>query len=112
MVELLVEPLDGRLAEDTLAPGLALGTAQDDAPVPRSFLNPVQRIGQLAGAVEADVQGLGRAGLRRGRSPQTIAIDDLDLLAARQLHAMTDMRVSLGLHGLLPNVIDFRAGRL
>ena len=60
-VQLLVELLDDRLLEDSLAPRLALGATQHDSPVPRAFLDPVQRICELAGAVEADVQRIGSA---------------------------------------------------
>ena len=61
LVQLLVELLDDRLLEHALAPGLALGAAQHDSPVARAFLGPVQRICELAGAVEADVQRIGDA---------------------------------------------------
>ncbi len=75
-VELVVESFDGGLVEHALAPGLALRAAQHDAPVPRSFLGPVERVDQLARTVEADVQLTGellvskpvRARRRRHRS--------------------------------------------
>jgi hypothetical protein len=78
--------------------------------VPRSFLDPVQRVHKIPGAVEADVQGIGHTGAIRGggsrRSASTswrrclvlVAVDDLDLLAAGQPHAMTGVMASVGFH--------------
>ena len=51
--------LDGRLLEHTLATCLAIGTAQDDLASAWAFLGPVQRVYELAGTVEADVQRSG-----------------------------------------------------
>ena len=61
-VELVVEAFDGGLVEDALAAGLALRAAQHDPPVAGAFLGPVERVDQLARAVEADVQLAGGAG--------------------------------------------------
>jgi hypothetical protein len=111
-VELLVELLYGCLLEHAFAAGLAFGAAQDDSPVPRSFLDPIQRVHEIPGAVEADVQGIGDTGVIRGsgsrRSASTrtgwsrclvlVAVDDLDLLAAGQPHAMTGVMASVGFH--------------
>src|SRR5207302_259677 len=47
-IELVVEHLDGGLLEDSLAPGLALGTAEHDSPVAEAFLGPVERIDELS----------------------------------------------------------------
>jgi hypothetical protein len=64
-LELVVEAFDGRLVEHAFAPGLALRTAQHDAPVPRTLLRPVEREDELTVAELALVE--------RGRSMQPYA---------------------------------------
>ena len=112
-VELVVEPLDGRLLEDALAPRLALGAAQHDPPVPGALLAPVERIDELAGAVKADVQ-LIRRSRRRRRLPSRWTMSMF--FAGGRLCAVIDAGVlavwiSVWVHGF-PHVIDPRAGRL
>ena len=98
LVQLLVELLDDALLEDALAACLALGATQHDPPVARPFLGPVERIRELAGAVKADVQRIGSVRVvGRGRRG-LVAIDDVYLLAARQLHAMAGVIASLRVH--------------
>ena len=110
-VELVVEPLHGRLLEDALAAGLALGAAQHDAPVARALLGPVQRIDELAGAVEADVQLVRRAGAGSDAVRERSCADDVDLLAVGQLHAVADVGALSGCCRWLiaPIVIDAHA---
>jgi hypothetical protein len=109
-VELIVQTFDGGLLEDALAPGLALWTAQQDAPVAGPFLGPVERIGKLAATVKADVQGLG------GACPigclELIAAHEVGLLTAGRLRALPDVWVVLGVHGRFPVVIDGERWRL
>src|SRR3954452_1712245 len=57
-VELLVEALDGVLGEDTLAEYVAVRAMEENAPVLRAGLFPLDGVDQLAATVEANVQGL------------------------------------------------------
>src|ERR1700722_6728024 len=92
-VELVVEPFDGALVEDPLAPGLALGATQYDAPVTGTFLGPVQRVDELPRTVEADVELAGRpVALSR------LVGDDVDLLPGWQRKALLDVRLFVGVH--------------
>src|SRR6202035_4090699 len=45
-----------------------VGAAQDDPPVADAFLTPVERVDELAAAVEADVQLIRLAGAARARA--------------------------------------------
>ena len=64
----------------------------------RAFLGPVERVDELAGAVEADVEMPGCAG--RIRSAAMLAVDDIYLLATGQLRAVLGVGVFLGVHSL------------
>jgi hypothetical protein len=70
-----------------------------------AFLDPVQRICELTGAVETDVQWIGDAdaGRNLGGGELLIAIDNVDLLTAGEPHAMTGRVASVGVHGLITN---------
>ena len=54
--------------------------------MPWALLGPVQRVGELAGAVKADVKGLWRAGAVG--SSRVLAVDEIDLLAAGRLRGL------------------------
>src|SRR5207244_3844532 len=73
-VQLVVEAFDGGLVEDALPPGLALRATEHDAPVAGTLLGPVQRVHELPGAVEADVQLVGAAG---GAGGAVLAVENV-----------------------------------
>ena len=57
-VELLVELLDVVLGEDTLAVDVAVRAVEEDVPVLGAGLVPLDRIYELGGAIDADVEVL------------------------------------------------------
>ena len=76
-----------------------------------AFLGPVERVDELAGAVEADVQLLGRAGAVGGlRSARWRATSSCSPAGASA--RAVDVGALVGLHRLLTRFIDARRRRL
>ncbi len=93
-IQALVEGVDGLLGEHALADVLAFGASQHHFPGVALSLLPAGRVDQLGVALGADVERLVRLD-RRAKSRSglglldgVLEVDDLDRLAARELHPL------------------------
>jgi hypothetical protein len=109
-VELVVEALDDRPLEHSIANALALGTAQLQPPAPVAHFGPRQRIDEPPAAVEADVQPLRLSDGPGRRWPRGAA--PAKVLYAGLSRPLCRVVIPIGLHSLLSHLIDPRGGGL